>query len=405
MRPARPYDVVLFGATGFTGKLVAEYLAKQARAGRVKWAIAGRSRDKLEAVKRELALDVPVLVADADDAHSLDALVPEGRVVCTTVGPYDRYGKKLVEACTRHGTHYCDITGEVPFVRWSIDTCHARAAGGRTRIVHCCGFDSIPFDLGVHMLFAHAKKKLAWAKGFVGELKGGSFSGGTLASMMNLAEEMTRDRAVRRLVANPHALDPDPSGQKDGDRDRDQTGVRFDRDLGRWTAPFLMAQVNTRIVRRSNALLHYGDTFRYAEAMSTPPGPRGMVMAAGVTVAMGAFVAVATVPRARRLLARRLPKPGEGPSREAREKGSFKVRVLAETESGERLAGRVEGHADPGYGETAKMLGESALCLARGEDDASLPDRFGVLTPASAMGMRLVERLRAAGITFAVDAP
>ncbi|HEY8074788.1 MAG TPA: saccharopine dehydrogenase NADP-binding domain-containing protein, partial [Labilithrix sp.] len=283
----REHDVVLFGATGFTGKLVAEYLSKHAKA---RWAIAGRSKDKLEAVKRELGIDVPVLVADADDEASLDALVPRAKVVCTTVGPYAKYGRKLVASCTRHGTHYCDITGEVPFIRWSIDECHAKAEGARTRIVHCCGFDSIPFDLGVHMLWDHAKKPLAWAKGFAGKTKG-TFSGGTFASMMNLMEDMTRDRSMRRLLANPHALEPD--AKPSGDRERDQAGVRFDEDLGRWTAPFLMAQVNTRIVRRSNALLHYGDRFTYAEAMSTPPGPKGLLMAAGVTAALGAFVAAA----------------------------------------------------------------------------------------------------------------
>jgi len=401
----RPYDVVLFGATGFTGKLVAEYLARATKGKNLKWAVAGRNKAKLEAVVKELGIDaaVPCLVANADDAASLDALVPQARVVCTTVGPYAKYGKNLVSSCTRHGTHYCDLTGEVPFIRWSIDENHAKAVGTRTRIVHCCGFDSIPFDLGVHMLFAHAKKPLAWAKSFAGESKGG-FSGGTIASMLNLVEEAERDKSVRRILSDPHALDPGANGARGRSNgvDRDQRGVRFDRDIGRWTAPFVMAQVNTRVVRRSNALLHYGDAFRYSESMSLPKGPRGLVMASAITAGMAAFVGAASVPATRRLMQQRLlPKPGEGPSKEAREKGFFKVRVLAETEDGARLSGRVEGHADPGYGETSKMLGESALCLA--EDEGALPERFGVLTPASAMGMRLVDRLRGAGMTFALD--
>jgi short subunit dehydrogenase-like uncharacterized protein len=393
----RTHDIVLFGATGFTGKLVVEYLAKNA--GKAKWAIAGRNREKLEAVKKEVGVDVPVLVADADDDASLDALVPQTRVVCTTVGPYAKYGKKLVASCTRHGTHYCDITGEVQFIRWSIDENDAKARGTRTRIVHCCGFDSIPFDLGVHMLWAHAQKPLAWAKGFCGQTKGG-MSGGTIASMMNIMEELQRDRSIGKLLADPHSLEP--GREKNGRDERDQKGVRFDKDLGRWTAPFVMAAVNTRIVRRSNALLHYGDRFHYAESMSTPKGPRGLLMATGVTAGMGAFVSLAAIPATRRFMQRRfLPKPGEGPTKEQREAGYFKVRVLAETESGERLTGRVEGHADPGYGETSKMLGQSALCLA--QDDSRLGDHFGVLTPASAMGMHLVERLRAAGMTFVVE--
>jgi short subunit dehydrogenase-like uncharacterized protein len=395
----RAYDVVLFGATGFTGKLVAEYLAKAAKDA--EWAIAGRNAEKLEAVKRELGLDVPVLIADANDDASLDALVPKARVVCTTVGPYAKYGKKLVAACTRHGTHYCDLTGEVQFIRWSIDENHAKADGARTRIVHCCGFDSIPFDLGVHMLFAHAKRPLAWAKSFAGAQKGG-FSGGTIASMMNIMEEAAHDRSVRRVLAETHALDPEPK-TKNGDSaaDRDQRGIRFDRDIRRWTAPFLMAPINTRVVRRSGALLHYGDHFRYSESMSMPSGPKGLVLASAITAGMAAFVGAASVRTTRRVMQARLPKPGEGPSKESRERGYFKVRVLAETEDGVRLSARVEGHSDPGYGETSKMLGESALCLAK--DDEALPDRFGVLTPASAMGMRLVERLRDAGMTFVVD--
>ncbi len=417
--PARDHDIVLFGATGFTGRLVAEYLAAHAPK-EVRWAIAGRNREKLEGVKRDLVAidpalaDLPILVADGHDQASLDALVPKTRVVCTTVGPFGKNGQKLVAACARHGTHYCDITGEVPFIRTSIDENHERAVATRARIVHCCGFDSIPFDLGVHMLWDRAQKDgraLAWAKGFAGKMKG-ALSGGTVASMLALMEDAERDRDLRRLLANPYGLDPDPKRKVVG-RPRpdspDQRGVRYDHDLGRWTAPFVMSAINTRIVRRSNALLGgaYGKDFHYSESMSFPKGPKGFFGASLVTAGLGAFVATAAFAPTRELLAKRvLPKAGEGPSKAKRDAGYFEVHLLAETEvdenaKKERLAGKVVGTSDPGYGETAKMLGESALCLA--QDEATLVDRFGVLTPASAMGMRLVDRLRAAGMTFAVE--
>jgi short subunit dehydrogenase-like uncharacterized protein len=263
------------------------------------------------------------------------------------------------------------------------------------------------------MLWNRAQKDghtLAWAKGFAGKMKG-SLSGGTIASMLALMEEAERDRNVRRLLANPYGLDPDPkrkSGRQRPDSP-DQRGVVYDHDLGRWTAPFVMSAINTRIVRRSNALLGgaYGKDFRYSESMSFPKGARGLVGASLLTAGLGAFVAAAAFAPTRELLAKRvLPKAGEGPAKHKRDAGHFEVHLLAETEvdehgKKERFAGRVIGTSDPGYGETAKMLGESAICLAA--DAAQLEERFGVLTPASSMGMRLVDRLRVAGMTFAVD--
>ena len=409
----REFDIVLFGATGFTGKLVAEYLAlRMERPAR--WAIAGRNQKKLEAVKQSLVdhdarlADLAILIADGHDDPSLDALVPRARVVCTTVGPYGQYGRRLATACARHGTHYCDITGEVPFIRASIDANHVKAIETKARIVHCCGFDSIPSDLGVHILWDHAKRKggsLAWAKAFVGEMRG-TASGGTAATMLAIIEEATRDPQVRKLLGNPHALDPVvPRGRRRDPFEADVRGVSFDADIERWTAPFVMASINTRIVRRSNALIGYGEGFRYREAMSLPKGPKGLVAAALVTGATAGFALGAALPPTRALLARFvLPKAGEGPSKEARDAGHFTFRLVAEGtgEAGAalRATATVKGTSDPGYGETAKMLGESALCLA--QDGAKLDARFGVLTPASAMGMHLVERLRAAGMTFEV---
>ncbi len=411
MTAARTHDLVLFGATGFTGKLVAEYLAKHAPP-KLRWAIAGRSKEKLEVVRNELVAvnselaGLPIVIADGLDEASLDALVPQANVVCTTVGPYAQYGTKLAAACAKFGTHYCDITGETPFIRASIDGNHARAQEMRARIVHCCGFDSIPFDLGVHMLWHRASEKgvkLSWVKGFAGEMKG-TFSGGTVASMIGVVEAAKKDPSARRILGNPYALDPDP--KKGGPDGPDQRSVKFDDDIGRWTGPFLMAAVNTRVVRRSNALLDgaYGPSFRYAEAQTFP----NMLSASMMTAGLGAFAAGLMLPPMRKLLQKTvLPKPGEGPSREARENGFFKVRFVGETEPDAdakrfRLRGLVEGTNDPGYGETAKMLAESAMCLAL--DQAALDARFGVLTPATAMGMVLIERLRRAGMTFDVQA-
>jgi len=401
----REYEVVLFGATGFTGKLVAEYL-KEHSPRDLKWCIAGRNREKLEAVRRDLALgELPIEIADGHDEASLERLVPRAKVVCTTVGPYTKHGVLLARAVAKHGTHYCDLTGEPPFIRRSIDENHAVAEKSGARVVHCCGYDSIPFDLGVHMLWDHAKKTagtgLRWAKGFAAETKG-AFSGGTIASMATIMELARSDRDVRRLLGDPHGFDPVRGKRTTDPFEQDQRSVRWDPDIERWTAPFLMATVNTRVVRRSSALVpgHYGESFRYREAMSLMRGPKGFVAASAITAALGGFAAVLAFEPTRDLVTKRfLPKPGEGPSKEARDAGYFKVRFVAETENGEKLRGRVEGDSDPGYGETAKMLAESALCLARDE----LGERSGVLTPATAMGMTLVERLRAAGMRFAVD--
>ena len=409
----REFDIVLFGATGFTGKLVAEYLAgRMERPGR--WAIAGRNPKKLEAVKKGLVdrdarlADLSILLADGHDDTTLDALVPRARVVCTTVGPYGQHGRRLASACARHGTHYCDITGEVPFIRASIDDNHAKATETKARIVHCCGFDSIPSDLGTHLLWDHAHRQggsLAWVKAFAGEMRG-TASGGTAATMLAIVEEATRDAKVRKLLGNPHALDPVvPRGRRRDPFESDVRGVAFDSDIDRWTAPFVMASINTRIVRRSHALIGYGDGFRYREAMSLPKGPKGFFAATAVSAGTAAFAIGAALPPTRALLARFvLPKAGEGPSKEARDAGHFTFRLIAEGTGTDgaalRATATVKGTSDPGYGETAKMLGESALCLA--EDDAKLEPRYGVLTPASAMGMTLVERLRAAGMTFAV---
>ena len=408
--PQRDFDLLVWGATGYTGRLVAQYLATAPSAAGVRWAIGGRDRAKLEQVRAELAAeveglaDLPLVVGDANDDESLDDVASRTRVVCTTVGPYARYGSGLVAACVRNRTHYCDLTGEVPWIRQMIDWHHETARADGTRIVHCCGFDSIPSDLGVLMMHDAMQARgrtLGRVDAYFGESKGGA-SGGTVASMLDIADAVRRDPATRRLLADPYALDPVPgTGGPDA---RDRMGVHYEPRLGRWTAPFVMAAINTRVVRRSNAVAGhpYGRNFRYTERLSLPSGIKGLAAAAAVTGGIGGFMAATQVPPLRRLIERRLPKPGEGPTPELRAAGYFVLRLLAD--SGDegppvRLLGRVEDRRDPGYGSTAVMLSESALCLAK--DD--LHSEGGVLTPASAMGLPLLDRLREAGMTWNVS--
>lgn len=399
----RDHDLILFGATGFTGRLVAEYLLRHAPP-ELRWALAGRSQAKLEAVRRELAaLDaragaLPIVIADAHDEPALTALARTATAVCTTVGPYLAHGAALVAACVAAGTAYCDLTGEVPFVRQMIDRHHAAAVASGARIVHCCGFDSVPSDLGVWVLQRDLEAQRGRGAPSVTalfEIKGGA-SGGTVASMLGLVDAAARDREVRRLLLDPYALDP--AGAPRGG-DRDVRGPGYDRALGAFTAPFVMAAVNTRVVRRSHALLDYpwGDVWRYDERMGLPRSARGAAMAVGVTGALAGFVAATQVAPLRRALEARLPKPGEGPSAEARQRGRYRVRLHGTVDGVTRVATFADD-LDPGYAGTAKLLGEAALALALDPPASG----GGVLTPAVALGPVLVPRLRAAGVTIDV---
>lgn len=412
-RGERRFALVLFGASGFTGKLVAEYLAKLGRTD-LAWAIAGRNQAKLEDVRRELARidprlgELPILIADSSDKTALRSIAEQTRVVCTTVGPYAKYGLPLVEVCAEAGTDYCDLTGEVPFVRRSIDSAHAKAEQTGARIVHCCGFDSLPSDLGVHLLAEHFGSrghKLGSAKLYVVAVRGGA-SGGSLASGLHLIAEAAHDRELRRLMGDPYALYPDR--QKDRGSDRgDQKGVEVDEEAGYYTAPFVMAAINTRIVRRTNALSDFahGRDFRYAEVIANPKTPAGYLRSVLTAAGTAAMLVVGSNDTLRGLAEKRLPAPGEGPSERTRESGFFVFRIIGKSQplsSGDVLRAEcyVKGNHDPGYGETSRMLAESALCLA--ED--SLPARGGVLTPALVMGAHLPARLRRAGMTWDVHA-
>ena len=414
---SRDYDVVIFGASGFTGALVAEYLVRKfvGNEDAPRLALAGRNQRKLEEVRAELAAidprasEWPIEIADSFDRAALDALAGKSEVICTTVGPYAKYGERLVAACVENGTDYCDLTGETHFIRRMIDDHQERAEETGARIVCSCGFDSIPSDLGTLVLQDAMTDRYGVpaheVRFFAGESKG-SMSGGTIASMLNIVDEAGRDGNVRRVLLDPYALNPE--GERSGPDGRDQFSVRFDDELGMWTGPFLMAGINTRVVRRSHALMGFpwGRSFRYSEAMSFGRGPRGFAAASAVTAGLGGFMAATGVGPLRKLLEKRLPSPGEGPDREAREAGHFTVRLLGRARTPEgrevKLRAKVQGFHDPGYGETARMLGESALCLAI--DGAELDVEGGILTPATAMGMRLVERLREVGMVFEAPA-
>jgi len=406
MSAARDLDVVVFGATGFTGRLVAEYLAghapSEARIG-----LAGRSQDKLARVRSELpgaAAAWPLITADSSDPGSLTALAEATKVVLTTVGPYARGGLALVEACAAAGTDYADLAGEVLFMRDSIDRHGAAAEAGGAKIVHACGFDSIPSDLGVLLLHEAAQADgtgaLEETTLLVAAMRGG-FSGGTVASIKGQLDEMRADPARKRVAVDPYSLSPDRDSEPDLGKQPDVRPPGRDVQLGgSWVAPFVMASVNTRVVRRSNALQDwaYGPRLRYSEVMGFGHGRLAPVLAGGTAAGLGALAGGLTFKPTRALLDRVLPSPGEGPSEEARRKGFFKIEVHGRTKNGAHYVCRVEAQGDPGYAATAVMLGEAALCLALDED--RLPARAGVLTPATGIGAPLAERLRAAGHTY-----
>jgi len=403
----RELDIVLFGATSFVGRLCAEYLARAAPS-EVRIGLAGRSRERLDYLQASLgghAADWPLLVADTNDPDSLSALAAGTRVLATTVGPYRRYGLGVVEACASAGTHYADLTGEVLFMREAIDRFDKLAAENGARIVHSCGFDSIPSDLGVLLLHeavtADGAGELQDTTLVVRAMKGGP-SGGTIASLQGTVDESRRSPELARLLADPYALSPDRDAEPRLGPEGDLRGVRNDRELGIWVGPFIMGSINTRAVRRSNALQGwaYGSRFRYREVMGFGSGPLAAVQAGAVAGGVGALVAGLSIAPARSVLDRVLPSPGEGPSERQREGGFFRIEIYARTSSGARYVCRVAAQGDPGYKATAVMFGESALCLALDAD--RLPPRAGVLTPATALGSVLVERLRAAGQTFEV---
>jgi short subunit dehydrogenase-like uncharacterized protein len=393
----RDHDVVLHGATGFVGRLTARHLVGSG----AKVALSGRSRDKLEGLRDELGVDWPLIVADAADEDSLAALAASTTAVATTVGPYAKYGLPLVKACAEAGTSYADLTGEVLFVRDSAEAADKVARDTGARIVHSAGFDSIPSDLGVWLLHervaADGEGTLEDTALLLVSMRGG-VSGGTIDSLRTQLDVVKADPSLRPVLADAYALSPDRAAEPD--LDKDVLLPTRDPLIGRWVAPFVMAPYNTRIVRRSNALLGhaYGPRFSDREVMSVGSSPLAPVLAGGVTAGLGALVAGMALPPTRYVLDRLLPKPGSGPSEKVQRSGHFRVEVHTRTSTGARYVATVAAQGDPGYAATAVMLGESALCL--GTDELTSPG--GVLTPAVAMGDRLVERLRANGFELSV---
>lgn len=406
--PTPAHQIVVFGATSFVGQILSRYLFERHGAGgTLRWAIAGRSRAKLEELRASLgdaAASLPILVADAADEAQLAQLCAATSVVVSTVGPYALYGSPLVKVCAETGTDYCDLTGEVQWIHRMITAHEATAKKTGARIVHCCGFDSIPSDLGVYFLEREAKRlygePATRVKLRIKALRGG-FSGGTVASLMNVLREAAKDPALRKLMGNPYAIAPEFGAA----RPKRQPEVRlaeYDEDARSWLGPFVMAAINTRVVHRSNALTHgaYGAGFTYDEATMMGAGLKGRAAATAMALGLGGFVAAAALPPTRWLLERYVvPKPGEGPSPQAQQTGFFDIRLYGRTEQGKTLRVKVTGDRDPGYGSTGKMLGEAAACLALDVPKSEVGGGFW--TPATALGDRLIERLCAhAGLSF-----
>ncbi|MGM7645233.1 saccharopine dehydrogenase family protein [Nocardia sp. JW2] len=407
----REFDLILFGATGFVGKLTAEYLLTAAPAT-AKIALAGRSRDKLAAVREELgpaAASWDLVVADSTDATSLAAMAERTKVVVTTVGPYLRYGLPLLGACAAAGTHYADLTGEPLFIHDAIEQFEQTAVDSGAKIVNSCGYDSIPSDLSVYEIY---RASVADNTGeledttLVAYLKGG-MSGGTIDSGRAMMEDIAADSGRAKILAHPYSLSPDRSMDPDVGRQTDQALARadsIDPSLHGWVTTFIMASHNTKVVRRSNGLLGwpYGKQFRYREVMNAGTSATAPLVAAGIAggivAGMTSGAVLSRVSLGRKLLDRILPKPGTGPDEKARRSGWFTMKTFARTSSGAKYQATFSGAGDPGYQATAVLLGQSGLCLAFDE----LPERAGILTPASAMGEALTERLRAAGMTIEV---
>ena len=392
MKASSKFDIVVYGATGFTGQLVAEYLAEHYRGDRdLKWAMAGRSLDKLASVRDAIGApaDTPLIVADAGDPGSLKAMVDQTRSIISTVGPYQLYGRDLLAACATSGTDYLDLCGEPVWMRQMIEAHEATAKASGARIVFSCGFDSVPFELGAFYVQEEAKRVFGApaprVKGRVRDMRG-TLSGGTAASAKATFDAVAKDLSLVAILNDPFALTPGFKGPK---QPKGNKSV-FEEDLQSWAAPFMMALINTRNVHRSNALMGfpYGKEFVYDEMVLTGPGEKGEANARKVVAANGEK----TGPNA--------PKPGEGPSKEERENGRYDLLYVAIAPDGREVRAAVKGDRDPGYGSTSKMISECAICLLRDTPEVA----GGIWTPGAAMQHKLIKRLvDHAGLTFAVE--
>ena len=403
------YHIIVFGATSFVGQLLTRYLFERHGVdGELRWAIAGRSESKLSEVRAHLgdsAKNLPIILADADDEHSLVALCAQTAVVVSTVGPYSIYGSPLVKVCAESGTDYLDLTGEAPWIGKMLAAYEETAKRTGARIVHCSGFDSVPSDLGTYFLQKKAKEKFGQycsrVKMRVKAMKGG-LSGGTVASIIHIINEASKNPATRKMLIDPYSLSP-PTTIKLPHQPNIGFAT-FDPDAKAWVFPFIMAAINTKVVQRSHALIlyAYGTDFLYDEAMMTSGGLKGRAAATGAALGVAGAFGALVFPPTRKLMSRFVvPKPGEGPTSEQQLKGFYDIRFLGQTKSGETIVAKVTGDRDPGYGSTCKILGESAVCLAL---DVSKNDKAGGFwTPASLMGDQLIERLeKYAGLSFSI---
>ncbi len=405
MNLSREFDIIVWGASGFTGRLVVLYLFnKYGVTGDLKWAMGGRNLIKLKKVRDEVAnKDVPLIIADSDDKVSLMNMVNRTKVICTTVGPYAKYGSNLVEACIKSHIHYCDLAGEVQWIHKMINNHHSSAIINGSKIVHTCGFDSIPSDMGVYFIQRESKDKKGIKaleiKMRVAALSGG-ISGGTYASLSRVLEESQRDKMVYKVLINPYGLNP--LEDQFGEDKSDLKSVIFDNASQSWIGPFVMASINTKVVRRSNSLSNhsYGKNFRYDEGTIFGKGLFGRIKGIISTVLIGLIMYAKHGSLLKKVLDRFFPNPGEGPTSKKIEKGFYNLRFYITLEDGSNAFAKVTGDMDPGYGSTSKMLAESAVCLAKDK----LPNKSGVLTPSVAMGNSLLTRLeKNAGLKFSFE--
>lgn len=407
----RAYAVVLYGATSFVGQITAHYLAeflsanKDKSGSEINWAIAGRDQEKLNELQSKLTSTVDIIIANSDDAASLDAMTEQTQVIISTVGPYLKYGEPLIKSCVDNGTDYVDLTGEAIFIKDMMDKYQEAAKQSGARIVNSCGFDSIPSDLGVYFTQKQAEAKFDSACDVihmrVKAAKGG-LSGGTIASMATIFEEVGQDKSRRKQVANPYLLNDDKDAPNA--RQSNVSKPEYDSEHKRWLAPFVMASINTRIVHRSNQLLgyEYGREFKYDEAMWMKDGLKGKLTSYALSAGLLGFATAMMITPSRELLSKHvLPKSGSGPSKEEQENGYFDIRLFGQTPNKDSITTKVTGDKDPGYGSTSRMLSQAALCLA--QDISKEEVKGGFWTPASAMGDKLLARLeKHAGLSFDV---
>ena len=398
----KQFDIIIWGASSFTGKLVTEYLFNKFGSSKIKWAIAGRDLGKLKKVRSQVAdKNIPIFIADSFDEESLLKFIKKTKVICSTVGPYSLFGTKLVKLCVENNTNYCDITGEAHWIRTLIDNFHEEAKSKKIKIVNSCGFDSIPSDMGVFFIQNELKKVYkTYAKSIKMRVAGirGGISGGTYSSLNNLLKEAYTDKSIFKVLNNPYGLNP--KDEMDGLDKKDLRKIIFDKESNSWIYPFIMAGINTKIVRRSNALLNfqYGKGFRYNEAMMAGKGISGFWKA---ILAVFPLALIGLNPNSflKKIINSFMPKPGEGPGVEKRKNGFYNLRFYITIDEKRKAFAKVIGDSDPGYGSTSKMLAESSLCLAFD----NLPKNYGILTPSSAMREKLLDRLiKNAGLSFEI---